>query len=76
MRERFERRIEKGLEAIARGCGRRKFEPGVVERRVGRLLGLNSRAARLYTVDVTRDGLARIRTYRDVSPALSRAFAE
>lgn len=60
MRERFERRIEKGLEAITKGCARRRFEPGVVERRVGRLLGLNSRAARLYTVDVTRDESGRV----------------
>ncbi len=55
MRQRFEQRIEKGLEAIAKGCARRKYDSGVIERRVGRLLGLNSRAARLYTVDVTRD---------------------
>ena len=60
MRQRFEQRIEKGLEAIVKGCARRKYEPGVVERRVGRLLGLNSRAARLYTVDVARDASGRV----------------
>jgi len=60
MRERFERRIETGLEAIAKGCARRKADLGVVERRVGRLLGLNSRAARLYKVDVTRDASGRV----------------
>jgi len=60
MRERFERRIEAGLEAIAKGCARRKADPGVVERRIGRLLGLNSRAARLYQVDVTRDASGRV----------------
>ena len=60
MRQRFEQRIEKGLEAIAKGCAKRKYEPGVVERRVGRLLGLNSRAARLYTVDVARDASGRV----------------
>jgi len=59
MRERFGRRIETGLEAIAKGCARRKTELGVVERRVGRLLGLNSRAARLYKVEVTRDATGR-----------------
>jgi transposase len=60
MRQRFEQRIEKGLEAIAKGCARRNHDPGVVERRVGRLLGLNSRAARLYTVDVSRDASGRV----------------
>ena len=60
MRQRFEQRIAKGLEAIAKGCARRKYDMGVVERRVGRLLGLNSRAARLYTVDVARDASGRV----------------
>ena len=60
MRQRFEQRIEKGLEAIAEGCARRKCDAGVVERRVGRLLGFNSRAARLYTVKVARDASGRV----------------
>jgi transposase len=60
MRQRFEQRIEKGLEAIAKGCARRKYDPGVIERRVGRLLGINSRAARLYTVKVGRDASGRV----------------
>src|SRR5450631_3214206 len=60
MRARFQQRIEKGLEAIAKGCARRKSDPGVVERRVGRLLGINSRAARLYTVKVGRDASGRV----------------
>jgi transposase len=73
MRQRFEQRIEKGLEAIAKGCARRKYDPGVVERRVGRLLGLNSRAARLYTVDVTRDasGLVGVTWSRKASAVAS-----
>lgn len=54
MRERFERRIEIGLAAIARGCEKRRHDVGAIERRVGRLFGLNSRAARLYHVEVRR----------------------
>lgn len=60
MRQRFEQRIEKGLEAIAKGCAKRKYEAGVIERRVGRLLGVNSRAARLYAVEVGRDASGRV----------------
>jgi transposase len=60
MRQRFEQRIEKGLEAIAKSCAQRKYDLGVIERRVGRLLGINSRAARLYTVEVSRDASRRV----------------
>lgn len=54
MRERFERRIEAGLTTIARACEKRRHDVSVIERRVGRLLGLNSRAAGLYQVEVRR----------------------
>jgi len=54
MRERFEQRIETGLQAIAAACEKRRSDVGVVERRVGRLLGKNSRASGLYDVQVTR----------------------
>jgi transposase len=60
MRQRFEQRIEQGLEVIAQGCARRKYKSGVIERRVGRLLGINARAARLYTVEVGRDASGRV----------------
>jgi transposase len=60
MRERFERRIETGLQAIARGCEQRRCDLGVVERRIGRLLGKNTRAARLFSVQVGRDGSGRV----------------
>jgi len=60
MRERFERRIEKGLEAIVRGCEKRRCDLGVTERRVGRLLGKNTRAARLFSVQVGRDESGRV----------------
>jgi hypothetical protein len=62
MRQRFEQRIESGLESIANSCAQRKCDLGVIERRVGRLLGINSRAARLFTVEVSRDASKRVVT--------------
>jgi transposase len=53
--ERFEKRIEAGLEKIAESCRKRKQKAGVIERRVGRLLGANSRAAGLFKVRVGED---------------------
>jgi len=50
--ERFEKRIEKGLEKIAESCRKRKQKVGVIERRIGRLLGANTRAAGLFKVAV------------------------
>ena len=58
---RFERRIESGLERITRGCRRQKRNPSVIERRIGRLLGQNSRAAGLFDVEVREeDGRAQV----------------
>lgn len=53
--ERFEKRIDQGLERIAAGCAKRQHKVAVIERRVGRLLGQNSRAAGLFTIDVKED---------------------
>lgn len=50
--ERFEKRIETGLEKISESCRKRKQKVGSIERRVGRLLGANSRAAGLFKVEV------------------------
>jgi len=50
--DRFEKRIEKGLEKIAESCRKRKQKIGSIERRIGRLLGANSRAAGLFRVEV------------------------
>lgn len=50
--DRFEKRLEKGLLKLAEGCRKRKQRVGAIERRVGRLLEANSRAAGLYQVDV------------------------
>ena len=59
--ERFEKRIEEGLEKIAVSCRKRKQEPVVVAQRVGRLLGQNSRAAGAFQVHIVPDanGLAK-----------------
>jgi transposase len=57
MRQRFEQRIEQGLGKLQDGCQKRRYKTGVVERRVGRLLAKNSRAARLFAVQVVeREG--------------------
>ncbi|MBV8318209.1 MAG: IS1634 family transposase [Planctomycetaceae bacterium] len=60
LRERFEQRIEKGLQAIVRRCEQKRCDPGVIERRIGRLLGKNTRAARLFSVQVGRDESGRV----------------
>jgi len=51
--ERFEKRLEKGLSKLTESCLKRKQKVGAVERRVGRLLGANSRAAGLFKVEVS-----------------------
>ena len=48
MHDRFETRIENGLKKIAEAAKKRKQKAGDVERRVGRLLGRNTRAAGLF----------------------------
>jgi transposase len=53
MRDRFAARIEQGLTKLAAGCGQRRQTVGMVERRVGRLLQRQQRAARFYDIRVT-----------------------
>jgi transposase len=55
MHERFEKRIEEGLVKITASCSKRRQKAGAVERRVGRLLERNTRAARLFNVQVEVD---------------------
>lgn len=55
MHARFEKRIEEGLSKIAAGCGKRAQPVGAIERRVGRLLGQNTRAAGLFDVQIQAD---------------------
>jgi transposase len=52
MHERFERRIEEGLSKMQAGCEKRKYKSLTIARRVGKLLGKNSRAAGLFDVDI------------------------
>ena len=55
MHARFEKRIEEGLTKIAAGCSKRAQAVGPIERRVGRLLGQNTRAAGLFDVQIQAD---------------------
>ena len=54
--ERFERRIEEGLEKIAASCHKRKQSPIAVAERVGKLMGQNTRAAGLFNVQIKDEG--------------------
>ena len=59
---RFEKRIEDGLRKMQESCRKRKNNPFVISRRLGRLLEKNSRAAGLFKIDVIEepDGRARL----------------
>jgi transposase len=52
MHARFEKRIEEGLTKIATSCAKRRQDVATIARRVGRLLGQNTRAAGLFDVQV------------------------
>ena len=61
MHDRFEKRIEEGLQSLERRLDKAKKKPNrsQVERQIGRLLGRNSRAAGLFDVkviEVEREG--------------------
>jgi transposase len=61
MHARFEKRIETGLEKTAQACRKCKRKPAVIERRIGRLLGQNSRAAGCFKVEVRdKEGRAQV----------------
>ena len=61
MHERFERRIDEALEKIRASCDKRKWKKEVIDRRVGKIMANNSRAAGLYEVSVREvDGRAEI----------------
>jgi len=53
---RFEQRIEMRLAKVAEGCQKKKQKVGRIERRVGTILGGNSRAAGLFKVEVKDRG--------------------
>jgi transposase len=52
---RFEQKIEQRLTKMAARCEKQQRDPQKVEREVGRLLGQNTRAARLFDVTVEAD---------------------
>jgi transposase len=52
MHDRFEKKIEEGLKKIGEACKKKKQKVGAMERRVGALLGSNTRAAGLFQVQV------------------------
>lgn len=62
MVRRFEQRIEERLTRMAARCEKQNRDPMKVEREIGRLLGQNTRAARLFEVNVetTAEGHSRI----------------
>jgi len=59
MHRRFEKRIEEGLDKIARSCRKRRYKAVRIAKRVGRLLERNSRAAGLFETDVIEDAQGR-----------------
>ena len=62
MHERFARRIEEGLRKMAQSCTKRRYKPVTIAKRLGKLLGRNSRAAGLFDTDVVQaaDGRAQL----------------
>lgn len=62
MHERFEKRIEDALTRIASSALKRKYRAGLLERRIGRILERNSRAAGLFDIRVTQqaEGYAKV----------------
>ncbi len=67
MHDRFAQRIREGLDKIVKACARKKQDPLTIAQRVGRLKGLNSRAAGLFHVKIeTRPNGAASVTWREV----------
>jgi transposase len=52
MHERFEKRIDEALEKVQASCRKRKWKKEVIDRRIGRIMAQNSRAAKLFEVAV------------------------
>ncbi len=62
MHQKFESRIEEGLKKIVTSCEKKKQTLVQVAERVGRLMGQNSRAAKLFATTITpgKEGRARL----------------
>ena len=63
MHERFEKRIEEALTRAAASASKRRYRAGLLERRIGRILERNSRAAGLFDIQVTQEaeGFSKVR---------------
>ena len=55
MHVRFETRIEEGLTKIEAACRKKKHKLATIAKRVGKLLGRNSRSAGLFETDIVKD---------------------
>jgi len=62
MHERFEKRVEAGLKEMEKSCAQRRYKVTTIAKRLGKLLGRNSRAAGLFETDVVQgpDGRAQL----------------
>lgn len=60
--DRFEKRIQEGLEEIAASCQKKKQKVATIAHRVGRLMGQNTRGEHLFAVEVKSgtDGAAEL----------------
>ena len=56
MHERFEKRIDEALEKVQTSCRKRKWKKEVIDRRIGKIMAKNSRAAGLFEVKVKQTG--------------------
>lgn len=56
MHERFEKRIDEALEKVQASCRKRKWKKEVIDRRIGKIMAKNSRAAGLFEVKVKQTG--------------------
>ena len=54
MHDRFEQRIDESLEKIMVSCRKRKRKKETIDRRVGKIMAKNSRAAGLFEVEIRR----------------------
>ncbi|MCG7851639.1 MAG: hypothetical protein MIO92_03880 [Methanosarcinaceae archaeon] len=71
MHQRFQQRIETDLQKLRAGCEKHRYKKEIIERRVGRIMAKNRRAAGLFEIQVmqTDDGArlewARNESWRD-----------
>jgi transposase len=56
MHERFEKRIDEALGKVQASCRKRKWKKEVIDRRIGKIMAKNSRAAGLFEVKVKQTG--------------------